>query len=285
MRIYSIKNILILFILFQLLIGCKKNNSIKYSFFVAGHAYGSTDDKAPGLHPPFQQEFQKINNNKNIELGFFTGDLVHFPEPEYWEAALEDLHKINCETHIAPGNHETYHPHLFEKYIGKYYYAFEKNNDLFIILNGNENGWNIEGEQLSFLKNTIAEKAGKAKHVFIFIHQIIWWQKNTEFGKCTPNSFMHMAKTLNFHQEILPFLKTIPKPVYLFAGDVGVFPDKPSLFHHKTNNVYLLASGMGNNKTDNYLIADVFENGEIKINVIGLNCEEGFECLGEIENY
>ena len=94
-----------------------------------------------------------------------------------------------------------------------------------------------------------------------------------------------MADTLNFHQEILPFLKTIPKPIYLFAGDVGVFPNKSSLFHHQINNVTLLASGMGNNKTDNYLVVDIFENGEVKINVVGLNCEDGFDCLGKIEDY
>lgn len=238
------------------------------------------------MPPPFVAEFEKINNNKKIELGFFTGDLIHFPDKiPYWEKAMEDIANFNCETHIAPGNHEVAVKNNFEKYIGRYHYAFEKNNDLFIILNGNENNWNIEGEQLQFLKKTIAEKTANNDHIFIFIHQLIWWQENTEFGKCTSNSFMSKSYALNFHEELLPLLYAIKKPVYLFAGDVGAHEDRCSIFYHKIKHVTLLASGMGNYKTDNYLIVDVFKNGNVGVNIIGLNCETGNNCLGKIEDY
>ncbi len=265
--------------------GCSKNIPAKYSFFVAGHAYGSPMDKTMGLHPPFVKEVQKINKNKNIELGFFTGDIVRLSKPAYWEAALKDIDKFNCETHVAPGNHDVYHKNLYEKNLNRYYYAFEKNNDLFIVLDGNEGNWNIEGEQLLFLTKTLSEKAEKAGHVFIFVHQLIWWQDKTEFGRCRPNSFMGKADTLVFHQKILPLLLDAQKPVYVFAGDVGVYKDKCSVSNHQIKNVSLVASGMGNHKTDNYLIINVLEDGKVEINIIWLNCETGNDCFGGIEDY
>ncbi len=285
MFLSTINKLILGLVLFSFFISCKKNAPEKYSFFVAGHAYGSPSGEDIGLHPPFVEIFPLLNQNIDLAFGFLTGDIVRFSWEAYWKAVQKELGQLNCQIHLAPGNHDIGNRELFDKYYDETFYSFEHGNDLFIILDGNKSNWNIEGKQFAFLKSELSNKATKASHTFIFIHQLIWWKENTEYGECKPNSFMGMSVTLNFHQEILPLFYALEKPVYLLAGDVGVFTNGCSVFYHKTKNVSLIASGMGNNRTDNYLMVNVLENGEVDIKIIGLNCDSGNECMGKIEDY
>ena len=240
-----IKYIISAFILFFLLNACHKNNSIEYSFFVAGHTYGSTKGEDVGLHPPFVKTFPELNQNSDLAFGVLTGDIVRFSWESYWEAVQKELAQLNCDIHLAVGNHDIANKESFDKYYNKKFYSFDKGNDLFIILDGNKNNWNIEGEQLAFLRTELNKKAKTADHIFVFVHQLIWWQENTEYGVCKPNSFMGISDTLTFHQELLPLFYEINKPVFIIAGDIGVFPDACSVFYHKIKNVSLIASGNG----------------------------------------
>ncbi len=281
-----LKYITLFTVLLFVLNGCQSAKEVDYSFFVAGHTYGSLNEKKPGLHPPFVAEFEKLNRHETLKFGVLTGDLIHFPDKApYWEKAFEDIGRLNCEVHIVPGNHEVADRTFFRKYIDRNYYAFTENQDLFVVLDGNEDGWNIEGEQLAFLENTLEKQADSVHRIFLFVHQLIWWKEATVFAGCQPNSLMSKSDTLHFHDKILPLLQRSLKPVYLFAGDVGAYEERCSVFHHKLKNVTLLASGMGNYETDNYLLVDILKNGDVKINLVALNCDRGFGCMGDIEDY
>jgi len=279
----------IILMLFIATSSCSSPNKIEYSFFAAGHAYGDPMDNesSKGIYKPFKDKFQFINENKKIELGFLLGDVVR--TPGYWDITEEDLSQLNATIYIARGNHDGA-LEQFEKRFGKSYKSFFKNQDLFIILDPNIDNWNISGEQLIFLKNVIRNKAKKAKNIFILMHQIIWWTPN-EYSKPFPNSTYGRADSVNFWNQIEPLLVKSNKPVFVFGGDLGAFsseqrnknyPVEYSYFNK--NNVTYIGTGMGGGSKDNFVIVDVFANGQVDFRLIHLNGDD-INGLGKLEDY
>ena len=52
-----------------------QSDSTKYSFFVAGHAYGKPGVNKKGFHLPFKDKFNYIQNRTEIKFGILTGDI------------------------------------------------------------------------------------------------------------------------------------------------------------------------------------------------------------------
>ncbi|MCD6178635.1 MAG: hypothetical protein J7K39_01910, partial [Bacteroidales bacterium] len=65
-----------------------QNSTAIYSFFTAGHTYGSPNNPHLGLHYPFVYYIPTINNYPNMEYGFFTGDVVVSSTSTYWDSAI-----------------------------------------------------------------------------------------------------------------------------------------------------------------------------------------------------
>ena len=263
-------------------------SKINYSFFAAGHTYGNPMDNPhpKGLYKPFKHKISFINEDKNIKMGFLLGDVVW--THSHWDAALEDMSLFQDSIRVVRGNHDG--PlEQFEKRFGKSYYSFEENKDLFIVLDGNLNNWSISGEQLIFLKNIIRNKGKKARNIFVFVHQIIWWTKNAK--KFHPNGTFFMGKDVNYWSEVEPLLTKSGKPTFLFAGDVGAFTSKQrkkdypvECFYTKKDNITYIGTGMGGGIRDNFVIVDVLNNGEVNFRLIHLN-GENTNGLGKLEEY
>ena len=266
-------------------LGCQSSPKIKYSFFIAGHAYGNPKKEGVYLHPPFSGQFVNLNQDKHLEFGILTGDIVHYATEENWGNVQRQLAQLNIKVHLAPGNHDVANRALFNKYYKQSFYSFNQGNDLFIILDPNISNWNIDGEQLAFLKKTLTEKGPQATNVFVFFHQLIWWKDELPYNKWQPNSFQGKADTLNFHSHVFPLFKSLKKPIFMFAGDVGAFAERTSIVYHQMGKTALVASGMGGEKADNFLMVNVLESGAVEIRIIGLNCEAGTDCMGKLTDY
>ena len=178
----------------------------------------------------------------------------------------------------------------FEKRFGKTYSKFIENNDLFIILDANIDEWNISGDQLIFLMNTLRNDGKEVHNIFIFVHQVIWWSE-TKFSRPLPNSLQNRAKKTNFWNKIEPLLQNTGKPVYIFAGDVGAFSAATiktsytiEYFYHKENNITYISSGMGGGEKDNFVIIDVLNDKSVHFRLIHLN-GENIDGLGRLEDY
>lgn len=279
--------------LFFLLVftSCQKNTSIpvvkpSYSFFVAGHAYGSPVN-APsnyGLHPPFIEKIGWLNEQEHLKFGVFTGDVVRLADTLAWTTVFEELADLTVPFHVAPGNHDVNNRTLFEAYFPESYYAFQQEEDLFIILDPNLDGWNISGDQLDFLQTTLTD-AADYRHIFVFFHQLIWWTSTAPWNNCTPNSFQNKADSLNFHTTILPLFKDLDNQVLLFAGDVGAVPNSAAICYQKEEHISFIASGMGVQEEDNFLVVEVDETGAITYQLIGLKCQNSISCLGNLMDY
>ena len=234
----------------------KKN--ISYSFIVAGHTYGKPGVINKGLHPPFIKKIEWIRKNKLIELGFFTGDIVNESNPQSWNYVDENIASLGIPIYFAPGNHDVADKELYTKRYavnGKTYHSFQYKQDLFIVLDPNIDQWNISGDQLDFLKATLSE-ARNVNNIFVFAHQLIWWDNRKEFKGVKPNSLSGRGDRTNFWPEIAILLKKNPQNVYLFTGDVGARKDHVPVYY-QSNNISIIASGMGGGRYDNFVVVNV----------------------------
>ena len=203
--------------------------------------------------------------------------------------AEEDISKLTMPIYIVRGNHDG-SLKQFEDRFGKSFKSFIQDNDLFIILDPNIDKWNISEDQLVFLKNTLRNRGKKARNIFIFSHQVLWWSKD-KLSKPLPNSLQNKTPKTNFWTKIEPLLKNINKPVFLFAGDVGAFSKEHrkknhiiEYFYYNNNYVTYISTGMGGGVRDNFVIVDVLNDGMVKFRLVHLNGNDIYG-LGRLEDY
>lgn len=259
--------------------GCsiEQESEVEYSFFVAGHIYGNPLYPQYGIYDSLKEFIPELNNQPKMEFGFLTGDVVVKPDSLHWDSLQIELKEFNMPIFIAPGNHDR--GLEFEKRFKHHYQSFNHNEDLFILLS--PTNWNIEGEQLEFLKSNLAKDS--IRNIFIFSHELIWWAPDNKFGGVKINYTPHYPGSTNFWNTVAPLLKQTKKPVYVFAGDVGCTDQVDAFMYYKEDNISLIASGMGGGKNDIVTIVDIDKTGTPKLYNVDIN--QPFKKIGGFENY
>ena len=261
-----------------------EDRGVNYSFFVAGHVYsypGSTD---PGINRLFKDKFDYIKNDSIIKFGIFTGDIVWEGTTEEWDDVDRDIAELSIPVYFALGNHDNKNRELFIERYGKTYYNYTYKNELYFILDPNIDNWNISGDQLDFLKQVLSEINPSIKNVFVFFHQLLWWNPENKYKHVKPNSFDGRSDSINFWSTIEPLFYNLPCNVVMFAGDVGGGSWSADYMYDKYDNVTFIASGMGDGAGDNFLIVDVMTNNTVEHRLVSLNCEY-INCLGKLEEF
>jgi len=243
---------------------CKTDNE-GYSFFIAGHTYGTPGLKYEGLYGPFKSN-KRLKDCAFLPLGFLLGDTVVEASHHEFGVLKKDIESFrdNTKVYIATGNHEVgtgpYNAKrdiYIENFGAETYKYIEYKNDLFVILDTNINNWNLNNDQISMLKN-LESNEGKYKNIFIFSHQIFWIEDgNPKFSGLIPNSQEGRAKELNFWKEVFPIAKEIGDNLFFFAGDVGAFNNKSEFFYRSISGVDFFATGMGGGQRDNFMLIHV----------------------------
>lgn len=236
-------------------------------FIVAGHVCGGSADTIGGLYKPFESYLLQKDRDTSLDFAVFTGDIVYKCDAPSWNLIDNILKRLKHKVYFAPGNQDLRDRALYEKRYGKGDQYFERGNNLFIIWEVLNNGWNVTDEQLSeFLKLT-AEK--QYDNVFIFTHQVIWQDE-----RLTPqiilNDIEGKSAAITFYPATIQALSQNETPVYLFAGDVGGQPVGSELTIHQYKNVRLIASGMGGGKWDNVIDVTV-KDGKATVTINYLN--------------
>ena len=242
-----------------------------YSFFVAGHVYGSPGSDYNGIYEPFKSN-SKLNDCVFMPLGFLLGDVVIEASNHEFNILKNDIKSIGNKTniHISPGNHDVgTGPYdakrdIYIQNFGETFKYFKYENDLFILLDANLNNWNIIDDQLQMLKSLNSGK-NEYDNVFIFSHQVIWVDDESKnLSSLIVNSKEGKAEKLNFWNDVFPVIEDIGERVFLFAGDVGAFDNKSEFFYDNIQGVDFFATGMGGGKRDNFLFVHVNHD---KVNV------------------
>ncbi len=276
------KSITLIIILLWSISSYAQNDSIQYSFFVAGHTYGHPGVNNIGFHPPFKQKFDYIQSRPEIKFGVLTGDIVSpNPDAQDWDEIDADIATLGLPVYFAVGNHDMENRPLFESRYGKTYYHFIYQNDLFIVLDPNIDGWNISGEQLKFLKNILKTNAATTENIYVFFHQILW-KGNNQFGYISWNSPAGRDPIINFWTEVHPLFHSLPNEVIMFAGDVGASWASDVTYDHY-DNITLICTGMGAQDGENFVVVNVKSDKSIDYDVICLS--DSINCLGELTDY
>jgi len=264
--------------------GTTEESPISYSFFIAGHTYGTPGVDNDGLHPAFKNKFDLIQSDGHIDFGVLTGDIVITGTEQNWNEVDNDIIDLGLPVYFAAGNHDVTDRTLFESRYGQTYYSFVHQSNLFIVLDPNIDGWNISGNQLQFLENALNSEAQNVNNIFVFFHQLLWWEPDNIYQNVVLNSFSGRADTINFWNEIEPLFNELAKPVHMFAGDVGAYYTGSEFMYHQYENITLIASGMGGNVRDNFIIIDVHEDASVSYRLIALNAPD-ISALGDLEDY
>ena len=256
-----------------------------YRFFIAGHTGGLSGLKNEGLHPPFMRTMDHYKSTANLNFGFLLGDMItRDPTAQDWQEVLSDVESFQIPVHFAPGNHDLEDLALYEEYIGARYYHFIYENDLFIVLDPLLDRWNISGDQLDFLQEVLDENYRRVDHIFVFFHQVLWWERENKYGKVRPNSKEGRADQINFWDTIVPIFHALPNRVTMGAGDMGGAPWSHSLMYDRNENIEFIGTGMGSGKADNFVVIDVDEKKNVSYEVVCLDTIV-YECMGPIENH
>jgi hypothetical protein len=112
----------------------------------------------------------------------------------------------------------------------------------------------------------------------------LWWAPDNIFKNVNINSLDGRADTINYWDEVEPLFHLLPIPVYLFAGDVGASATGDEFMYYHYDNITLIASGMGGEVRDNFVIVDVYNDKTIHFRLIALNGDD-INALGKLEDY
>lgn len=261
-----------------------QNDSILYSFFVAGHTYGNAGVNNIGFHPPFKQKFDYIQERPEIVFGILTGDIVSTnPMAQDWDEIDADIETLGLPVYFAVGNHDMEDRPLFESRYGITYYNFIYQNDLFIVLDPNIDEWSISGIQLEFLQEVINDNASSVDNIYVFFHQILWRESDNQFYYIAWNSSAGRGDTVNFWTEVEPLFHEISNNVVMFAGDLGTSWSTNVTYDHY-DNITLTATGMGDEDGENFIVANVAQNKSISYDLICLS-DTNINCLGQLTDH
>jgi hypothetical protein len=270
-----------IFILFLGISALLKSQNNDYSFFAAGHTYGNPNHIQYGIHQNFVDYFPILNNDPKMELGFLTGDVVYQSTPAYWDSAQIDLDVLEMPYYIAAGNHDM--GAEFVNRYGDYYFSFQHQQDLFIVLTPGLSQWNIEGEQLAFLENILETYAADSRYIFIMLHQLIWWSPTNIYQDVIINWIPQYPGSTNFDEVVKPLLLSYSNPIYMYAGDLGSKPSVSPCMYHQIGNLHLIASGMGSLIYDNIIITNVSNEG-VELDLVAIN-GDGPDSMGELTDW
>lgn len=272
-----------LILLIMLIIGQlgAQNKTPIYSFFCAGHTYGNPNNVQFGLHQSFVDYIPTLNANLKMELGFLTGDVVYNPTPQYWDSAQVDMDLFEMPYYIAAGNHDM--GAEYTERFGDYYYSFTHREDLFIVLTPGLSQWNIEGDQLAFLEQSLEQYAPQSRYIFIMLHQLIWWSPDNIYQDVIINWIPQYPGSTNFDDVVKPLLLSYPNKIFLYAGDVGSKPSVSPCMYHQYENLTIMASGMGSGNKDNIIITEVYED-YFHIDLVALNGDDP-NAMGELSDW
>jgi len=278
------KGTITILILFFSISSFGQGDSILYSFFVAGHTYGRPGVNNIGFHPPFKQKFTYLKDRPEIEFGILTGDIVSpSPVSQDWEEIDSDIDSLGIPIHFAVGNHDMENRNLFESRYGATYYNFVFQNDLFVILDPNMDGWNISGDQLIFLQNTLNNYASTSSNIYVFFHQILWKETDNLFSYIQYNSSAGRNNSINFWSEVVPLFQKLSNQVIMFAGDLGASWSS-NVTYDIYDNIKFISSGMGDEDGDNFIVVNVNSDGSLSYDLICLS-DTNIHCLGVLTDH
>jgi len=251
----------------------KKNQKIDKQIIIAGHTSGYPGDENLSTYPKFLNHLTETIAEKQDFIFLAgdiikTGDIANKSNKIHFLQVKNELSNFFNELYVAPGNHDVglaltnkTGRKEFLSVFNKNYQEIVINNNLFIVLDSTFEPGNISHDQLNFLKSKL-KKVKNIKNIFIITHHVIW--QNYIGKKVKSNVKKDFFSKSNFG-DVISLFKNLENKIKIFfvAGDIGVLKARTIIFCERKNNLYFIATGMGNKRLDNYLKILISSTGEI----------------------
>jgi len=259
-------------------IGLPQNNPDEFSFFVAGHLYGSQQviDRQPDAAllaalPAISQA--------SPDFLVSLGDMVEQSSAEEF-GLLEStfLSQLSFPVFNTVGNHDVADRAFYQARYGKTAFTFQYGPARMIFLDTERAGCKLDEIQDQMLRTAIAQamRQRDVRYVFVFMHRTVFFQNDIlaveKNRMASPNEWKCYGS--RYFRQLLDELllpSAAQKPVYLFAGDVGAWGNlTPYYEKHPEVPLTLLMTGLGDTEQDNILHVRV-DPSRVTIESIFLN--------------
>ena len=263
-------------------------NEESLMFIVAGHIYGKPGDDE--FHPsPTLLRNISLLDMQNPDFVVFLGDTVWKPSEDNFDILdLLMLDPFDVPVFNAVGNHDVTKRDLYQSRYGSTVYAFKFKDQLFFILDTTLNYYDLNPDQLSFVKITIENQiqTSDINGINIFMHHVLFLDEAEVVGKQLLKPNEGDGISASFHDFLRSTLYPISQsiPVYIYAGDVGAFSKgnlSPLYKKSPANGVTFVATGLGNHQFDSILLVEEDLNHQLTISPFSLTGKE----MNPIEYY
>jgi len=265
-----------------------EDNEESLKFLVAGHIYGKPGDDE--FHPsPSLLRNISLLDMQNPDFVVLLGDTVWKPSEDNFDLLdLLILDPVEVPVFNAVGNHDVTKRELYQSRYGNTIYAFTYKNQLFFILDTTLNYYDLNPDQLSFVKITIENQiqTSDINGINIFMHHVLFLDEAEVVGKQLLKPNEGDGISASFHDFLRSTLYPISQsiPVYIYAGDVGAFSKgnlSPLYKKSPANGVTFVATGLGNHQFDSILLVEEDLNHQLIISPFSLTGKE----MNQIEYY
>lgn len=219
--------------------GFSQTDTAKYLFM--GHPRDDNRDYEQVLKTVEKIDYSKFN------LTLLGGDLTWNTSADRSTLEYCDniFHLGSDSTHLSSGNHDLDNLTLLLEFTKKpRYYAFSRNNIVFLILDTEVSTPDFKGEQLELIQS-VADTIENADYMVVVLHRIFWMVGVPELSYLMDSvaaSTKNLTRT-NFYDEVYPlFQKTKGKgiKVLCLAGD----RTDVNIAYYPEDSITFLASGM-----------------------------------------
>ncbi len=242
------------------------DDSTKYSFLVSAHFYGGSA-KTSGYPAGSVLGSVDTINNLNSTFLMCLGDMFMDVKNDipFYKKSL--FNKLNIPLYNAVGNHDL-SSDVYQNNFGETSYSFRINNNIFLVLDTEEDDGSLKDNQLELLEKSVISEA---KNIFVFSHRPIWAEDDEDLKHVFKDNTQSLISN-NYQDKILPLLQQSKSKIYWFSGSLGGAAPSSFFYHSKTNQLTYIATAIRDLKRDGILKVDVV-NDDVLFETISLTSE------------
>ena len=247
------------------------SESGSFKFVVAGHIYGSQDEKDTMPDYALVDQLPAFNQ-MGLSMFISLGDIVEHAVTKDFNHLDENLlSKLDIPVLNTVGNHDVGNRTLYERLYGQTYYAFQYSSAEFIFLDTERVECTIDDPQREMMNRALEDALNndQVKNVFIFMHKTLFFQNARLFELQVRSAGPNVWDCYGHDFWQLMDEKLIPaaaqKPVYLFAGDVGAWENLSPYYEKRTDvPLTMVMTGIGDSPKDAVIMVAV-ENEDVTL--------------------
>jgi len=268
-------------------------NTESFSFFYAGHAYGTYNDDVYwdvyDVEYPATSLLSNVSVLKEFDFAIFGGDLVQRCLPSVIEALeVSLLNRLDMPIFNSAGSNDIC---LADRYNFEENSVIQHGSTLFLVLSSEVD--DLELKQVNWLTSKLKDAltSDTTENIFLFTNHPIFLNyipesKLTE--KLLTKDLLQQEEEIRSELfDVFDSYSQSSKQVYWLAGDTGdMGRDFPVLFHQHNQNVQFIVSAIYDDEYDHVLDVRVFPDEDlgksiVEMNIVGLSDYE----FDSIETY